>query len=131
MGPGPVAACGSATTGGLEFGAVCTGVDGELAVETSGPVVTAVPCAPPVIVLELGAPIDPKMAADVGPVPVAECPVFVAVTTAAELAVVTMVALGVAAGAAAGLPVITPVVPKPAPLLPELVPCLDVVVDLG
>ena len=115
MGPAPVAGC------------VCAG----------GPAVAA--AAPPVVVLELG-PTDAKLAADVGPRVVAGGLVFVAVTTAAELAVVTavvtMVALGVAAVVTAGCPVLTPVtvVPKPAPLVPPLDAVLELAflpVDMG
>ena len=117
MGPAPVAGCVSATAG--------------------GPAVAA--AAPPVVVLELG-PTDAKLAADVGPRVVAGGLVFVAVTTAAELAVVTavvtMVALGVAAVVTAGCPVLTPVtvVPKPAPLVPPLDAVLELAflpVDMG
>ena len=152
MGPGPVAGCASAPAGCPEF--VTVGIDAncELPVVNKGPMIAAVVAvappavvavappavvavapppvvvaAPPAVVLKMGPlPVDPKLAADVGPWTlgtVAGGPVFVAVTTAADgkLAVATVVVTKVALGAvvvmAAGVPVL-------APLLPDLVPPL-------
>ena len=144
MGPGPVAGCASAPAGCPEF--VTVGIDAncELPVVNKGPMIAAVVAvappavvavapppvvvaAPPAVVLKMGPlPVDPKLAADVGPWTlgtVAGGPVFVAVTTAADVklagatVVVTKVALGAVVVMAAGVPVL-------APLLPDLVPPL-------